>query len=222
MNLKRIDIDQMLLHETGRILWEGDAGVIAQSTDGGLVLSDVADGALLREKIRELFPQGHRSFCVHSDDAAQALRAEFGLSGEMYCSQWVYTAQEAPEYPPHDIRPLAPQDVPLAAAHYHLVDDSEAYLAGRAAAGRAWGLYENGALAGFIGVHSEGSMGMLEIFPEYRRKGYGYALEAFAIGLHLRRGWTPYSQVVRGNEASVKLQEKVRMELCAEPAIWLF
>ena len=48
MNLKRIDIDQMLLHETGRILWEGDAGVIAQSDGSSLVLSDVADGALLR------------------------------------------------------------------------------------------------------------------------------------------------------------------------------
>ena len=69
MNLKRIDIDQKLLHETGRILWEGDAGVIAQSDGSGLVLSDMADGALLREKIRELFPQGHRSFCVHSDAA---------------------------------------------------------------------------------------------------------------------------------------------------------
>ena len=39
-----------------------------------------------------------------------------------------------------------------------------------------FGAFVDGQLAGFVGEHSEGSMGMLEIFPAYRRRGLGYSL----------------------------------------------
>ena len=47
----------------------------------------------------------------------------------------------------------------------------------------AHGLYagrgENGGLAGFIGIHTEGSIGLLFVLPEQRRKGYAEELESF-------------------------------------------
>ena len=85
-----------------------------------------------------------------------------------------------------------------------------------------WGLFEDGKLAGFIGTHSEGSMGILEVFPEHRRKGYGMMLESYLIRWHLERGWTPFGHVIDGNEASVRLQQKAGMEKGDLPAIWVF
>lgn len=85
-----------------------------------------------------------------------------------------------------------------------------------------WGLFEGNAIAGFIGMHPEGSMGLLEVLPEYRRRGYGYLLEAYLIRLHLQRGWTPYCHVVKGNEASLRLQKKLGFEFAEKPAIWVF
>lgn len=43
------------------------------------------------------------------------------------------------------------------------------------------GAFLDGVLAGFIGIHEEGSIGMLEVLPAYRRRSLGYALEAGAI-----------------------------------------
>ena len=112
--------------------------------------------------------------------------------------------------------------VPAAAAHYHRVDDSEAYFAACVAEGKLWGAFRQGRLAGFVGLHNEGSIGMLEVFADSRRLGIGYCLEAFVIGYCLKKGRTPYAQVVKGNEASMALQKKLGMQQCKKPAIWLY
>ena len=65
-------------------------------------------------------------------------------------------------------------------------------------------------------------MGILEVLPEYRRRGYGLALEQFLIAWHLERGWTPFGHVIDGNEASIRLQKKAGL-VCAElPTIWMY
>lgn len=64
-------------------------------------------------------------------------------------------------------------------------------------AGQLWGLFEDGQLAAFIGVHHEGSMGILEVLPEYRRRGLAMALEGWLIRWHLERGWTPSAMCMR-------------------------
>ena len=84
-----------------------------------------------------------------------------------------------------------------------------------------FGAFVGGALAGFIGTHAEGSMGMLEIFPEYRRRGLGCALEAGLIRRLLERGEIPFCQVIEGNEASMRLQEKLGMTFSDEPVYWM-
>jgi tRNA (guanine37-N1)-methyltransferase len=84
-----------------------------------------------------------------------------------------------------------------------------------------FGIYDNNQLAGFIGVHSEGSIGMLEIFPEYRRRGFGYILEAFVIEKLLDLGYTPYCHVVEGNAPSYKLQEKLGYKKADKLSIWI-
>ena len=97
-----------------------------------------------------------------------------------------------------------------------------AHIRGCIADGLMWGVFDGGKIAGFVGMHSEGSMGMLEILPEYRRCGYGFALEAYCIDWHLKQGWTPFGHVIEGNNPSWSLQQKLGMRRAELPAIWIF
>lgn len=74
---------------------------------------------------------------------------------------------------------------------------------------------------GFIGFHPEGSMGLLYIFPKFRRKGYAEETERFLIAKCLETGRTPYGHVVFGNDASMHLQEKLGFEQADAFVYWL-
>ena len=65
-------------------------------------------------------------------------------------------------------------------------------------------------------------MGLLEIFPAFRRKGYGAELESFMISRMLERGLLPYCQVEVDNEKSLALQWKLGMTVSREKVYWVF
>lgn len=219
LNKNSVDLFELLHRENGELLYEGAAGCIVRTPEKGTVMSDITDGAALREALHTLDTADFDLMVVKSDAAAQTLREELGFDGDNPCTQWCYTKKEPPTQMPCEIRPLTQDYAAVAGEQYHHRVD---YICERIAAGRMWGLFDSGALAGFIGVHSEGAMGMLEIFPAYRRRGYGYALEAWLIDWHLRQGWTPYCHVVAGNDASAHLQYKLGLEPAQQPAIWMW
>ena len=65
-------------------------------------------------------------------------------------------------------------------------------------------------------------MGLLEILPEYRRKGYGAELECLMINRMLENGLIPYCQFQTDNIASRALQEKLGLRILPEKITWLF
>lgn len=83
-----------------------------------------------------------------------------------------------------------------------------------------FGAISDGALAGFIGRHRDGSMGMLEVFPNYRRSGLAYALESFLITLVMTYGRIPICDVFTSNAASIALQEKLGLARGAGTTFW--
>ena len=87
--------------------------------------------------------------------------------------------------------------------------------------GWIFGAFVEGTLAGFIGMHTEGSIGFLTVFPEYRRRGIGTALETFLINEMLERGFTPYGQTEEGNTASHRLQETLGLCFSKEMVYWM-
>lgn len=76
-------------------------------------------------------------------------------------------------------------------------------------------------LAGFIGKHSEGSIGMLTVFPAYRRRNVALALETFMINRDLEQGFLPYGQVKDHNLASIALQQKVGLCFSKTSLFWM-
>lgn len=220
-DLNTVDLTQLIDRGLGRILYDGAEGTIVRQEPLGSILTDIPQGQVLLQLLGELQLLAPVQFAVKTEDAFQALQKAYGFQERCPCSQWVYTAKEAPSQMSCDVRPLTQEHAPVAAACYHLVDDSLSYIQSRIARGQMWGLFENNKLAGFIGTHDEGAIGMLEILPQHRRKGYGYALEAWLIAHQLRLGWIPYCHVVEGNEASIHLQRKLGMVQATLPALWI-
>lgn len=144
------------------------------------------------------------------------------LQGEVFmaCHQLVYTKREKlpitglyrldgkREENQIEIRKLDMKYFEIVNAHYGMMDDPQ-YIQGRIEAGRMFGAFYGETLAGFIGVHEEGSLGMLEVLPEYRGRHIGKALETYLINYCLEHGFTPFTQVAEDNEISMKLQESL-------------
>ncbi len=219
MNLNTVDFEELLRIGAGKEVYRGEEGCILLEDDDGFctVMSDILDGETLLKRLHALRLPPFSLATVKSKEAYLALAREYGFYGCNPCTQWVYCLPEPPQYLACDIRPLTMQYAQTAGEQYHQNFD---YVRDRISAGKMWGIFENGELAGFIGIHSEGAMGMLEIYPAYRRRGYGYALSAFLIGCQLKNGAVPYCHVIDGNDASIHLQHKLGMRKADLPAIW--
>ena len=121
------------------------------------------------------------------------------------------------------IRALGPEHIQTAITHYTLIKDPS-YMKERIQKRQVYGAFlpdEDGReqLAAFVGFHAEGSCGMLEVFPAYRRRHLAMALETYIINLCLERGWTAYGQILVENATSVKLQNRMQLSL-SEPTIY--
>ena len=143
---------------------------------------------------------------------------------DMLCKQAAYEGTALVDVPAADgvsldIRPLSMQDLSFVKAHYH-VKLSDAYMAARMQSGML-GAFVDGACAGFIGTHAEGSIGLLEVLPAYRRHGLGRILEAAMINRRLSDGELPYCQVLTVNEASLTLQKRLGMTVSQGNVWWL-
>ena len=75
------------------------------------------------------------------------------------------------------LRQLAADDLPQVSEHYKL--EGEGYLRFLLERGRLFGGFLDGTMIGFAGFHTEGAMGLLEVFPPYRRRGFASVLEQY-------------------------------------------
>lgn len=211
------DLLDMLAHGAAWLAYEGPEGVVLRSEGLAVLACAREDG------VETLL--GHLGdavlLCTHGRALARAAERLSGVRPDPErCAQWVYLQKAPPAVPQGlELRRLTPRYAPLLAKAYAHFSD-EAYLRGRLAAGVMLGAFVDGALAGFIGLHAEGSMGILEVPPEYRRRGLGEALEAAQIAAQLARGHIPYAHVIDGNAASTSLQQKLGLTQARQPVLW--
>lgn len=135
---------------------------------------------------------------------------------------WVYPHAEPPAMPAVEFtqRQLGSNDLETVAERYHLLSREE--MLDHLERGWIWGGFDAaGSLVGFIGEHDEGSMGMLEVFPEARRHGYAQALEIAQMRRFMAAGRTPYCHVVPSNDASKALQTKLGLVRVGPEQCWV-
>ena len=159
---------------------------------------------------------------AHQEFLIAPIQKKYRMKHVNICDQAVYTSQKPLALKPDtDIRRLDESYHAIVTEHYHLIDAPE-YLLELIQAGVMHGIFVENQLAGFMGMHSEGSMGLLEIFPEYQRRGLATELQKFMINFVMEKGWVPFGQVIVGNEESYGLQQKLGMEFADGKVSWIF
>ena len=69
--------------------------------------------------------------------------------------------------------------------------------------------FTNGEISGYIGRHDEGSIGILEIMPKFRRCGLGAFLVDYSVKQLLEKGEIAYCNIEIANENSLKMHQKM-------------
>jgi GNAT superfamily N-acetyltransferase len=149
---------------------------------------------------------------------------KYNFTETMVCHNTVYTKKTLIKANDSitKIKPLTIAHKDIIIKNYSKIEivDTD-YIKNRLKANVMLGAFINRNLCGFIGTHEEGSIGMLEVFPEYMRKGIGSALQIAATNTALIDKRYPYGQVVETNSASTALQRKLGFELSKDKVYWL-
>lgn len=168
---------------------------------------------------------------LHQREMVPLMETHFHLKEDMECLQGAYTRREklpvrglyGPDGRGEDgfaIRTLTEEYIPFVAEHYSEIGTSE-YVSERIRHGAVYGAFYDEKIVGFIADHEEGSIGMLYVLPEYRKRHVAMALETYCMNLAVERGEIPYGQVVLGNEASIHLQEKMGICFAKGTIVWM-
>lgn len=214
----KIHIIECLARGLGEILYMRGEDIAVWQWDGRICMIN----AVSQEHGEELLkycPLDEAELFVTGQDFMKAMLEKRGYKGLFPCRQFLYTEKVPLPVRHKDIRRLGMESFDYICARYDM--GSVDYVRDRILAGVMYGAFAGGQLAGFIGMHSEGSLGMLYVEEDCRRQGFASSLIAYAANRILERGWTPYGQVVSGNEASIRLQEKLGFYQAKDHFWWM-
>ena len=210
-DIRRGKAQMMAVREDGVLLQDKDSGVYmitARTKDAG-------------ERLLSLTEPENAQYTCHQKFVMESVCARFSKTRVSECCQVAYTRKTPLEEPEgFDIRVLDESFAQIVSEHYGLADD-DGYVKERLGAGVVIGAFVDGELAGFTGIHSEGAMGMLEVFEPFRRRGIAYALEICQINRELAKGHTPYAQIFSDNEKSLALQKKTGLKISGGRVYWI-
>lgn len=212
-----IHIMECLARGFGEILYaqSDDIAVYHRDSSTCMIKAATPEGG---RQVLEHCPEDAEWYVV-TQDFMKTLLLERGYKEFFQCRQFLYTQREPLPVKHQDIRRLGLESLEYICSHYDLVNSDE--VKNRLLAGVMYGAFVDDCLAGFIGLHDEGSIGMLYVEELYRGQGIASSLEAYIVNRMLERGWTPYGHVVTGNEASIRLQEKLGFYQAKDSFWWM-
>lgn len=221
--MAHIDMLEVLQLPKAEVLAANELGVLVSHDDLYLLAHEPFHAKAFLPLMQQGLARNPEQLVVlHSDELRETLERDFGFQTVMECYHAVYPSTKRIPYAlpdGADIRKLDARYVDFVHAHYHMVDDV-GYIRERIEEDM-FGVFFGDTIVGFAGTHDERSMGMLEILPEYRRLGLAYALEAHLINHLLSLGRVAFCQVAVYNEASIKLQQKLGLEISERVIYWL-
>ncbi len=161
-------------------------------------------------------------FC-HNGYEKEILSERFGLKGNNQCYQIVWQGGKLTLNGTCDIKRLEPseENVEFVFNHYTLAYNIEHIRYMMQNIG-IFGAYYKGELAGFIGIHDEHSIGLLEVMPEYRRLGIGTELVKFLVNKNIDDGITPFEHIIYTNEKSIAMHKKLGFTFSDSFVYWLY
>lgn len=213
-----IHMIECLRRGAGEVLYAEGRNILVYDVRSRISMMTAPDEAAFRVML-PLIPKDTELYVTSQEYMNSILEECFGVRVECCCYQACYTRREALPVKHKDIRPLEISYLDYVVENYH--NGSLEYVKERLEAGVMYGAFVEDRIAGFIGMHEEGSMGMLFVEEAYRRMGLGRSLEAYAVNRMLEKEWIPYCQVYKDNEASLILQRNLGLYLSDHLVWWL-
>lgn len=205
----------------------GDAEVVYESADAllvrlvscGLYMIAARDAALGRRLYDEASAAAGDDFeAVVRGSDLPAYAAEIpGMGVSEPCTQIYYDKPLCEHESGLVVRHPDERDFTRVAETYRMREDA---LREHFNSPQFYGGYLDGVFVGYMGAHSEGSLGMLHVFEEYRRRGYAEIISERVINARLADGHIPYVQVYTSNSASLALQHKLGAHFSRETITW--
>lgn len=215
------------IHNGSEVVFESENAILVREKNTGFYFMGGTDTEKLKELCGTLQPDKHgKTFVIiRSPELKEYLVNSLGFSGGgKWCFQAEYDREEPVKAEPRmkfEIRKPGPEDKAKLRATYELADDdgideifNDPYF---------YGAYsEDGELMGYIGRHSEGSLGVLYVFEKYRGHGLAEALQAHIINCCKSDGGIPYGHIFETNTASIKLSRKLGLTFSEGRICWLW
>ena len=219
--LLNADMIDSINHNEADILYAQEKGVMVYNISSGAYVISADEGADI-DSMLSLCKKETDCFMIHQDFYYPLIKDKFGLEKKMECYQAVYTRPLPPNNPyDFEIKALTLDYVNFVVRSYTHPANVD-YITDRIMNNFMYGAFLGDEVMGFIGVHDEGAMGMLEVMSNHRKKGIGYALEAFLIKEKLNKGRIPYAHIVTSNTASYNLQKKLGLQFADSIISWIF
>lgn len=203
------------------------ADILYADTDGVLIKEEKSNAYMVSvdnfEKGRELINSILKCNLIvaHQKYMVDYILNRFGLSEKLECVQAVYMNKiKLDAKGKLEIRRLEQNQIEVILEHYDKLSNNE--IQELLKNGNLFGGYENGTLIGFVGNHLEGSIGLLEVFPKYRRLGYGTELEIYMVNQMLEKCLVPFGQIEINNEKSIALQNSLGFRISEDRLYWMF
>lgn len=215
--LVNASIIEPIKNGTVEIFYASDKGVFVKDIHSDVFMLETEDLELADSLLND-FPR-HCALVVHNDALCKFSMEKLKFSSNVPCYQAVYRKDKfGKQNSDAVIRLMDENEAGEAAAMYGFTSDDAVKHIRK---GLVYGCYLDENIVGMIGMHIQGSMGMLEVKKEFRRKGYAETMEKFLINSLLDRGLVPYCQIIEDNVASLSLQRKLGLDISENKLYWL-
>ena len=214
-----LGLDRVLRRGSGEIIEETGGALLIRDRVSGAYMTAWEDAALCMPMLERHIGPDCGLMMVPDHALGLAAYERFGFTGRLECYQAAYYGEKPVPGPGLTVRGAVGSDLKMLTENYDLITPEE--MEKVVSRGSVLIGYEGDRPVGFIGEHLEGSMGLLYIFPEMRRRGYGVELQKHMIKRTMERGFIPFGQVEKDNRASLRLQEKLGMTLSDRLIVWM-
>lgn len=199
------------------VLYDSPEAMLIHQPQGACTLG-ATDSDAARHALDAALPTDVSHLVVRDEALLAYVRERFGLEGHSRCVQICYEGIMPVVEGPMVIRHPTAEDWDAVRATYDLVDDEHLYR--HFVSDDFFCGYVDGHLAAYVGLHTEGAMGMLYVFPDYRRRGLAAQMVSFFVRRQLSLGRFAYAHVFEDNFPSLALQRKMGMTFSSSPIWW--
>ena len=215
--LLNISIIDPVNRGTAEVLYaDGNCVMVKDKLSGAIMLQ--TENLRLADSLLDTLPESVTHIVAHSISLAELVENKLGYKRRVPCYQAVYSKEPFKIDGKLEIRLMKEEDVKEASDMYFgSLEEAKEHVR----RSLVYGGFYNGKIAAMIGRHYQGSMGMLVVKEEYRRRGFGGIMEKFLINSLLEKGLIPYCQVIEGNTASLNLQRKLGLEVSENMLYWM-